>query len=344
MLRSHGVCVGWSTGRASWRTRTGTSGSSPTDGAPNSPYDPYADPANAITYVYGGGNRLERHLLWNGLVIERSYARNVGFDANGDVLIPANDTDWEILTSKVQSGGGPGSADPPTTWAYYGGLYDRMLGTRFDSLGRERSGIADPERRVWPSITWEDGSTSTQSFHPRYERVTEEVDRLGRKTSYTLDANGNVLQKTIGQVVAVPSVPAAERPAEAIATFSYTYNGRGQRLTETDANGNTTEYFYSPTGSVSDIDNAAGGHLVRVLESADQAGGTRAAWTYAWNTTRGQLQGGGQLTSGSDPLGRTVTYTYDPRSRVVQAQLHRRLLRDRHLGHRRRREPGGGAA
>ena len=74
--------------------------------------------------------------------------------------------------------------------------------------------------------------------------------------------------------------------------LSFTLDGAGNRLSRTDANGNTTAYTYDSTGNVLTRTNAAG------------------IWTYTYNSF-------GEVLSAEDPQGNTTTYLYDANGNLL---------------------------
>ncbi|HXE91368.1 MAG TPA: RHS repeat-associated core domain-containing protein [Terriglobales bacterium] len=108
---------------------------------------------------------------------------------------------------------------------------------------------------------------------------TSSTDALGRVTSFTYDAWGNVLSKS--QVVNGQTL-----------TWSYTYNGFGQVLTATDPLGNTTTNTYDVKGNL----------LSTTTPSPDgSAPGSTTSFLY---------DALGQLTRVTDPLGHQTNITY----------------------------------
>ena len=231
-------------------------------------------------YTYWGGNRYDRIEQSRGIILGKSFASVPVFAADGS--LDENATTWEPLE------------------AYDGHQY-RMARERTDALGRVTDFSIDFTRRITGRTDHADGSSSFTLFESadgtsEFNWVKKETDRLGRVTTFTRDANGNLLTKTV----------AAGTPAEA--TETWTRNGRGQPLSYTDANGNTTEYFYSSSGTPASIDGE--GYLVRVLDPADAAGGPRPVTQYAYDAQ-------GKLIESTDPAGRAVTYGYDQRNRLT---------------------------
>jgi RHS repeat-associated protein len=233
-------------------------------------------PSDVYQYVYEGGNRIKRMRIKNWSIYSIENAKAPSFD--GTNLTYGG---WELIKEFDKYG-------------YY------MPQDEDDGLGRTKRYTADWDRRINTSVRSADSTTDLYVYHSQFNWLTSHTDRIGRITTHQLDSKGNRLSTTT----------AAGTPSEA--TRSWTFNNRGQVLTATDANGNTTNYDYSPTGQPTNIDNTAGGYLVRVTEPADTTGGTRAELTYTYD-----FANGGRLSQSTDALGRTVNYTYDSRDRVT---------------------------
>jgi RHS repeat-associated protein len=135
-------------------------------------------------------------------------------------------------------------------------------------------------------------STEWHASLPVPLKVTEK-DASGtplRETSYSYDANGNALTKTLTDLAASPTVSR---------TWTYTYNTFGQMLTETSPAGETTTYKYNTTnGNLSTITNALG-----------------------QVTTYGTYNADGQPSVILAPNGQKTNLVYDEAGRVKQQRV-----------------------
>jgi len=161
-----------------------------------------------------------------------------------------------------------------------------------------------------------------------------------RITTYTYDAQGNVLTKTIQPTAdATGAAGVTAAPAGTARTWTYTYNAAGQVLTvdgpRTDV-ADITTYTYDTQGNLTSVKNAlnqtstlggydAHGHAgtitdpnglatsltwdVRGRLTARSRGGEVTSYTY---------DGVGNLTNVSLPSGASYTYTYDAAHRLTQ--------------------------
>lgn len=187
----------------------------------------------------------------------------------------------------------------PSTWTWEPTVVDIGTDTWYritsttDNAGRKTSYDIDPVTAKNRKTTYPDASTSTTTWN-QFSQPLLDIDRLGRRTEYTYDAKGNLLQK-----VAAAGTPEAS-------TWKWAYSANGLLLHAYDADYSAssadlhvTDYFY-------DANNL----LVGRLDSADQAGGPRSLWQFSYDAF-------GRLLTTTDPVGRTVTYTYDGRNRVT---------------------------
>jgi RHS repeat-associated protein len=157
----------------------------------------------------------------------------------------------------------------------------------------------DQERNLETSRTEAFGTprarTITTQWHPIY-RLPTQIDEAGKRTTFTHDANGNVLTKTVLDTTTSES-----------RTWTYTYNSFGQVLTadgpRTDVTDVTTYTYYSCTtgyecGQVHTIENALG-------------------HTTTYNTYNAH----GQPLTITDPNGVVTTLTYDLRQRLTSRSV-----------------------
>jgi RHS repeat-associated protein len=133
--------------------------------------------------------------------------------------------------------------------------------------------------------------TIATQWHATY-RLPTQIDEPGKRTTYTHDANGNVLTKT-----------ELDTATSTVRTWTYTYNSYGQVLTadgsRTDAADVTTYTYYSCStgyqcGQVHTITNGLG-HV----------------------TSYGTYNAHGQPLTITDPNGVVTTLTYDLRQRLT---------------------------
>jgi RHS repeat-associated protein len=184
----------------------------------------------------------------------------------------------------------PGSTNTTvsTTYNQYGGPTQRT-----DQLGNVQNVTYDANYLPQLITDAVSGSpTVIESF--RYNsNGTKQADAIGydltvapnRATTYTYDANGNVISQTdpLGRVT------------------SYTYDSLGRLLTATpplptqttDPATITTAYKYDPLGNLIETDAPLG------------------------RATKYQYDGSGNKISETDPLGRTTTYQYDALNRLI---------------------------
>ncbi|XHL99163.1 MAG: putative Ig domain-containing protein [Microcoleus anatoxicus] len=178
------------------------------------------------------------------------------------------------------------------------------------------------------------GKETTYVYDSRGNVLTE-IDPLGKRVDRTYDADNNVLTET----VITSELNAAGNPVEARATIEWTYdakgnkltekdplgnvsrwtyNSRGQVLTETDALGNTASYTYSPSGNLLTTKDATG-NVTKY--SYDMRGNILSLTDAANNITRFQYDGGGNVTNLEDASGNKATYTYDSNGNMLRETM-----------------------
>ncbi|MGE3310483.1 MAG: hypothetical protein AB7O66_10970 [Limisphaerales bacterium] len=216
----------------------------------------------SYVFVLEGGHRLYRYENANGA------PRGVEFA-----------TDWDLNSA-------------PSTWTWermYAASADeqkRLTGT-VDALGRATTHTYDTVASLVNSTTYPDGTASQVTWNA-FRQPVRTIDRLGRRTESTYDSRGNRLTHTV----------AAGTPDAGTTTQSF--NRRGQILTRTDANRNTTIFRYN-----------ASGFLESVSEPKDQPQDpSQAVWRFTYDSA-------GCRTSVVDPVGRTTRFTYDARNRCT---------------------------
>jgi RHS repeat-associated protein len=155
--------------------------------------------------------------------------------------------------------------------------------------------------------------------------VLTEIDPLGKRIDRTYDADNNVENET----VITTELNAAGNPVEvksktewtydnrgnkltekdALGNVSrWTYNSRGQILTETDALGNTATYTYSPSGNLLTAKDAKG-NVTKY--NYDLRGNILSITDATNNTTNFQYNAAGDATNLEDSSGNKASYIYD---------------------------------
>ncbi|MFJ2988638.1 RHS repeat protein [Collimonas sp. NPDC087041] len=274
----------------------------------------YPTAANTIATDAGGATRTYATQVINGIAKAGSINEVCGVNCNRSLLMnyDANGN----VTSRTDYNGAV------TTYSY-------DLIRDLETSRVEASGTAQAR-------------TITTAWHATY-RLPLQIAEPKLLTTYTYDASGNLLSKTVqatsdaaGAQGLSPTLVGTAR------TWSYTYNTVGQVLTATGPRtdvADTTTYTYDTSGNLSTITNAVG--QVTTLSNYDANGrvglitdtnGTTTALTYSprgWltgktvtangtvQTTSYSYDGVGQLTQVVLPDASTVNYTYDPAHRLT---------------------------
>jgi RHS repeat-associated protein len=190
-----------------------------------------------------------------------------------------------------------------------------------DFNGYVTSYAYDTSRNVETSRTLPSGETITTTWHPTF-RLPLQISEPDRTTTFTYDAHGNELSRTIAST-------------SITSKWAFTYNSGGQVLTATDPDGNVTRNAYDGSGNLISVTNALG--QVTKLTSYDANGRpltiedpNGVVTTLAYNfrgqvTSRRTLQWdtayaydpAGLLTKLTNPDKSFLAFTYDGAHRLV---------------------------
>jgi RHS repeat-associated protein len=156
----------------------------------------------------------------------------------------------------------------------------------------------------WGNLTKQtnpDGTTLTNEYERRFNRLIQEVNERGVITKYEHDSSGNMLRKieafgTVTERVTEYTYETGGNPLSVKrvgdsrtldATTSRTYDSSDNMVSETDPEGNTTQFTYD-----------AMGNLLTRRDARSKV------WTYSYDNM-------GRLVSATDPLNHSASYEYD---------------------------------
>ncbi|MBF0474981.1 MAG: RHS repeat protein [Deltaproteobacteria bacterium] len=146
--------------------------------------------------------------------------------------------------------------------------------------------------------------TITTTWHATF-RLPLTITEPNRVTTFTYDAKGNLLTKTI---------TAGSQPR----TWTYTYNAGGQVLTAKDPLNNTTTYTYDSAGGLATVTDALG-HATRIT-SYDPNGRPLSLTDPNGLVTSLAYDARGRLTSRTSG-GEITTYDYDAAGQLMEIDL-----------------------
>lgn len=151
--------------------------------------------------------------------------------------------------------------------------------------------LYDPALDVPLEVVAADNGVTTYTYDAD-RNLLSETDALDNTTSYTYDGNGNRTSVT--------------DPMNR--TTTYTYNGFGQVTSVTDPEGRITSYVYDPAGNLTSVTDATGaitqyGH--------DGFGNVTAIIRPGGMSTTLSYDAYGNVLSSTDPVGVTTSFTYD---------------------------------
>ena len=232
-----------------------------------------------VRFIYQGGKRLFSFVIdGNGIGKAGYYRENF------------TQGDWDVVPANWNSGWRPAYTDAVAN-------SNRFLTKKMDQLGRQIDFAVVVSHGKPLLTTHYDSTTTARTYSPSgHDWVTSETDRLGRLSTFDLDPTGNTLKHTRAAHAAV-----GEQSIE-----EWTYNGRGQPLTYKDANGNVTDYEY--------YENPADPGYMRlkeITEPSDLPAGPRAETSFSYDAR-------GLVTTVTDAVGRTTSYAYDDRARLIR--------------------------
>jgi YD repeat-containing protein len=230
-------------------------------------------------------------------------------DRGGNVITLWHDGAGHRLRSRQVVGGQPRVTD----YTYNAdGLISRVTspaGNRTEYTYDE--GATDPlargnllsVRRVADATRGCDGLGSTPcpdlvttfAYEPNFQLLRSITDTAGAVTTYSYDAQGNLVRLDFPDVTVGPAAPQS-------ASWTWTYNTHGQPLTFTDGEGNVTAYAYYNSGP-------ATGYRQSVTRDS---GGKNLTTTYEYDAV-------GNVTAIVDPRGVRSEYMVNALGQVVKA-------------------------
>jgi len=218
-----------------------------------------------------------------------------------------------------------GSAIAAGTPEDFGETYELGTGSDYQA-GAPSASIADDRTRVnylYDSdyaIThqiYSDGTWESFCYNDR-KQIVRYRDRLARVTRNTYDTVGNLTVQEVGLMENEPTLtidPYAQSGPNSCAeddiqTADYavtTYEYYGAM----DTNEHLLKKVTDPNGNVTDYEYDADHRLSKVIEPPDEAMGTRAETTYAYDDA-------GRLSLVTNALGHETAYEYDAQNRVTR--------------------------
>ena len=210
--------------------------------------------------------------------------------------------------SYASATGFTGTLDPQVQTLYYANddLYRQgTLSHSTDRTGVTKAYLSDADG--FPTtVTYSDGTTEKYTYNV-FKQVTRFEDRLKRVRKSTYDANGNLTQHEEG--ILFNGTTEVNQPEYAVTRKEYYPAGDAHQFllkADVDANGNRTTYDYTPTPGTTLT------HVItKITTPADVGSGTIDAALMTYDNA-------GRKLTAKDAVGRTSTYVYDSRDRLVK--------------------------
>jgi RHS repeat-associated protein len=168
------------------------------------------------------------------------------------------------------------------------------------------------------------GNVTTYTYNQLGQKTAETQTSNGNeKTTYTLDANGNILT----MVAPAGNVTGCTGACITNNTTTYTYDDQNRQLTVQDPNGHTTTNTYDGNGNLLTVTDAVGNVTTNAYDSNN-----RLCWTYVGISSNacGSPPSGatsktydtvGNVLTVTDGNGNVTTNTYDSNNRLCWTYL-----------------------
>ncbi|GFE56722.1 RHS repeat-associated core domain-containing protein [Geobacter sp. AOG1] len=311
---------------------------------------------NTMTFAYTGGNL-------TGITDGAGRTTTLAYDAN-NVLTSITDPKGNVYSFAYTTGLLSSVTNPDGgQWSY---TYDvgGFILTKTDPAGRATTYTYDANHKVisgtdpagiarsvvYPSLsasasaittfTEADGGIWTYNNDRSKGTLTSKTDPYLNVTSYTYDANRNMLTKTepvVGTTTytydANGNMTSEKNPLNQTTTYTYnglgqvltssgpqgtttnTYDGSGNLLTATDAANATTTYEYDAKGNMTKITTAKGQVTTMTYDSAGFLASTTDPTGAVTTST---YDANGNLATQTDPAGKVTTFEYDGMNRLTK--------------------------
>lgn len=163
------------------------------------------------------------------------------------------------------------------------------------------------------SFTEKDGGVWDYTYNVSQGVLLEKTDPDGNSTTYTYDANNNLLSSTDANGSTSTYIYDADRKVTSVTdaagnTTTYTYNSYGQVTSMTDSQGRQTIYVYDTNGNMTSVTDPSG---AITQYGYDTKGNVTSITNADGKNTTFIYDQYNNLSSVTDASGVTTTFTYD---------------------------------
>ena len=280
---------------------------------------------NSTTYESDARGNIITEIDANGGIIKRTY------DDSNNLLSETNPEGEKLSYTYDSKGNKLSETDALGNVTRYNYNSNNDLLTTTDALGNVTTNTYDSRGNLL-SITGLSNGTVTLAYNnnglltqlttgegtTKYEydfrgNITKEINPLGQETTYTYDGNGNRLTET-RKVTTTNGIRTVVTKTE--------YDSKGNIIKVTDAEGNISQTIYDAAGQkIKEIDA-----LGRVTKYVYSEGGQLLETIYPDATpnndsdnprTRKEYDAANRVTADIDELGRPTQYQYDALGRLI---------------------------
>jgi len=159
-----------------------------------------------------------------------------------------------------------------------------------------------PDGVLWKEVDME--GNATHHWYNEFGQRIKTIDANGNLTEYRYEDSWGNLTRTV-------RYSSSEYAADGRFEATSVYDQWGNRIAETDFNGNLTQYQYDVRNRLTDKIVRDGGEQFQTSYTYDNVGNKRTVTDPRGNTTEYVYDSADRLIEAREPEGRTIAYSYD---------------------------------